>query len=109
MKHLESRMESPTNNTNQTDVDRMRGMRMLSDLILVEMICRVIKNSLYCRMCDQMSVIKAPSFQPFQKLVIDAFNEILCFQQFWTFTVKEMIVNKFGSDSLTFNERHPNV
>jgi hypothetical protein len=102
-------MESPTNNTNQTDVDRMRGMKVLSDLIFVEMICRVIKNRLNYLMREQMSVINAPSFQPFQKLVIDAFNEILCSQQFWTSTVKEMIVNKFSPDSLTVNERHPNV
>jgi hypothetical protein len=102
-------MKSLTNNTNQTNVDQVNGMKMLSDLIFVEMICRVIKNSLYRRMRDQMSVINAPSFQPFQKLVIDTFNEILCSQQFWTFTVKEMIVNKFGSDSLTVNERHPHM
>jgi hypothetical protein len=102
-------MESSTNNTNQTNVDQVNGMKVLSDLILLEMICRVIKNSLYRRMRDQMALINAPSFQPFQKLAVDAFNEILCSQQFWTFTMKKMIVNKFSPDSLTVNESNPNV
>jgi hypothetical protein len=96
------------NNTNQTNMDQIKGMKMLSDLILLEMICRVIKKSLYYRMREQMAAINAPSFQPFQKLVIDSFNEILSFQKFWTFTVKAMISDKFGPDSLTATEKNPN-
>jgi tetratricopeptide (TPR) repeat protein len=115
-KELESRKR--TNNTDQ-GAD-MSNIGALSELILLEMISRVIKNGINTQMREQMAKINAPSFQPFDKIVIEFFNKLLCDESLWkspetssikspeTSSIRWGITHKFGPVALTEEEKSSN-
>jgi hypothetical protein len=72
------------------------------------MVSRVIKNELNKQMRDKIKEIRTPTNRPFDKIVIDYYNKILCSLEFWTKDIKEMIMEKFGPDALTEEEKQSN-
>jgi hypothetical protein len=86
---------------------QMEAKKKLDEMILLEMICRVVKNELNQQMRDTIKEIHVPVTQPFDEVVIEYYNKMLSSLEFWTNHIKEMITKKFGPDALTQTEKDP--
>jgi hypothetical protein len=76
--HLEELQQSNTNN------QQTPSYQKLKELILLEMISRVIKDELNKRMREKMKKIHVPSSRPFNKIIIDFYNMMLSDRDFWS-------------------------
>lgn len=77
-------------------------------VLLVEMISRVIKQNIRTKLRDMSKNLKQPGDEPYKQTVITELNLIFSKRKtsiyYWKVTLKEQLIKKFGSKSLSSKE-----
>jgi hypothetical protein len=79
-------LEIPQSNNNTNQMTTVGSYEKLKELILLEMISRVIKDELNKRMREKMKEIHVPSSRPFDEIIIKFYNMMLTDRAFWCLT-----------------------
>ena len=79
-----------------------------TELYILEIICRTLKLYLRARQRELMKRLQMFAEDLFKKEVIDVLNCVTCpskHEHFWRVEIKKLIINKFGSEALTEEEK----
>eukprot|EP01119_Soliformovum_irregulare_P020731 TRINITY_DN6771_c0_g1_i1.p1 TRINITY_DN6771_c0_g1~~TRINITY_DN6771_c0_g1_i1.p1 ORF type:complete len:1301 (+),score=414.07 TRINITY_DN6771_c0_g1_i1:81-3983(+) len=78
-------------------------------MLLLEMVCRTIKNCLRSRLRTKMEEIKVPAEEAYKQVVVDYFNLIIGSEntdgnRFWNLEIKNLMLFQFGKNSISAEE-----